>query len=451
VRNSRYVSRGAAVAAVFLVAVGCTVAAPRLIPLGGGQGEISLPVQPRPPVLADPTDTQVITRDQPLQLRFTEPLASINVESPRGGVRAWVASDDPRTVDLSVSDPQPGEEFPVQLTDVVGANGAPGSESSVTLQVPTAVDLASIAGAAPTDKMIVVPSNTIHLEWNKPITSLHYNVDGSEESWSGSPTASMDLQVQLDQGKTVTLNLEDATGESGGWLPETQSIQLVVPPPLRVTGVWPSADATGIDPSGYPIITFSEPIENSAAAEAAIAFDPATPGSFTWLAPNRVRFMPTDAFPADSAITISVQAGLKGESGSMLDQPFATTFQTGPLKVIHVSLSKQQMVLTEDGNPVWSAPVATGVPAAPTPPGTYRVEDKLAQARFRGVNPDGSHYDIPDVHWVMPFMGDYTIHGAYWRPVFGRPGSDGCVSLSDANAKVVFDWADEGTPLIITP
>jgi lipoprotein-anchoring transpeptidase ErfK/SrfK len=74
---------------------------------------------------------------------------------------------------------------------------------------------------------------------------------------------------------------------------------------------------------------------------------------------------------------------------------------------------------------------------------------KAAQMRFRGVNPDGSHYDIPDVHWVMPFWGDYTIHGAYWRPRFGVPGSDGCVSMSDADAKSLFDWADVGTPIVI--
>jgi lipoprotein-anchoring transpeptidase ErfK/SrfK len=66
-------------------------------------------------------------------------------------------------------------------------------------------------------------------------------------------------------------------------------------------------------------------------------------------------------------------------------------------------------------------------------------------ARFRGVNPNGSRYDIPDVHWVMAFFGDYTIHGAYWRTNFGRPGSNGCISLTDANAKHVFDWAPEGT------
>ena len=65
------------------------------------------------------------------------------------------------------------------------------------------------------------------------------------------------------------------------------------------------------------------------------------------------------------------------------------------------------------------------------------------------MNPNGSRYDIPDVHWVMAFYGDYTIHGAYWRARFGTPGSAGCVSLTDPNAKIVFNWTPEGTPVII--
>ena len=36
-------------------------------------------------------------------------------------------------------------------------------------------------------------------------------------------------------------------------------------------------------------------------------------------------------------------------------------------------------------------------------------------AAFQGTNVTGSRYDIPDVKWVLAFMGDYTIHGVYWR------------------------------------
>jgi lipoprotein-anchoring transpeptidase ErfK/SrfK len=107
------------------------------------------------------------------------------------------------------------------------------------------------------------------------------------------------------------------------------------------------------------------------------------------------------------------------------------------------------LTLYENDQPVWSAPVATGVRGAETPLGTYKVEYKMRQARFRGVNPGGSRYDIPDVNWVIAFLGDYTIHGAYWRTTFGRPGSNGCISLTDANARYVWLWADEGTPIVV--
>jgi len=73
----------------------------------------------------------------------------------------------------------------------------------------------------------------------------------------------------------------------------------------------------------------------------------------------------------------------------------------------------------------------------------------MPTARFTGVNVSGSRYDIPDVHWVLAFSGDYTIHGAYWRSAFGTPGSNGCVSLTDEDAKSVFDWSPEGTRIHI--
>ncbi len=84
-----------------------------------------------------------------------------------------------------------------------------------------------------------------------------------------------------------------------------------------------------------------------------------------------------------------------------------------------------------------------------TPLGEFNVQYKMPTARFQGTNVSGVRYDIPDVKWVLAFMGDYTIHGSYWRSGFGAPASNGCVSLSDDDAKAVFDWAPEGTRIKI--
>ena len=111
------------------------------------------------------------------------------------------------------------------------------------------------------------------------------------------------------------------------------------------------------------------------------------------------------------------------------------TFVTESDKLIDVDVTRQVMALYEKGRQVRTFPVATGVPGADTPIGEFNVEYKMPTARFQGVNVSGSRYDIPDVHWVLAFMGDYTIHGAYWRSAFGSPGSNGCVSLTDGTRR----------------
>jgi lipoprotein-anchoring transpeptidase ErfK/SrfK len=117
--------------------------------------------------------------------------------------------------------------------------------------------------------------------------------------------------------------------------------------------------------------------------------------------------------------------------------------------MIDVSIGQQMMTLYEKGNVVKTYPVGTGVPGADTPLGEFTVQYKMPTARFRGTRVDGFQYDIPDVKWVLAFMGDYTIHGVYWRGGFGTPSSNGCVGLSDENAKELFDWAPEGTRIKI--
>jgi lipoprotein-anchoring transpeptidase ErfK/SrfK len=260
--------------------------------------------------------------------------------------------------------------------------------------------------------------------------------------------------VALGPGETRTLSIVDARTADGGWLAEPRTIELSAPPPLKLAAVWPAPGEQGVSPAADPTFRFSEPVADRQAAEGAIRFDPPVAGKFEWLSPERVHFVPDGSFPSQTNVAVHIASGpqgVVGVSGSYLSEGVQVGFTTGKRKVIDVALASQKMTLYEEDDAVWSAPVATGVRGAETPPGTYRVEYKMPIARFRGVNPSGSRYDIPDVHWVMAFYGDYTIHGAYWRHNFGTPGSAGCISLTDANAKHVFDWAQEGTVVRVHP
>jgi len=402
----------------------------------------------RSPALENATETLEYHRGQPVELRFSEPLVSADVDTSSAAAQTQVAREDPRIVKLTLDNPRPGRELDVRLTDVVGKNGVTTPEQWVTLQMPDAVELASVSGVKPASRVAIPTGLPVTLEWAEPVQSIRYRVGDESRTWSGAPTTRVELPIQLQEKQSQQVVIEDVTAPDGGWLPSQASFELVAAPPLRVARFWPAAGATKVTPQADPTFTFSEPVANHEAAEAAISFEPSVPGRFEWLAPDKVHFVPEADFPRETEITMQVKSGpglFTAASGAFMTEAFSSTFATGKQKVIDVTLSTQRMVLLEDEQPVWTAPVATGVRGAETPPGTYQVQYKMAQARFRGTNPNGSHYDIPDVHWVMPFFGDYTIHGAYWRSVFGQPGSAGCISLTDANAKYVFDWADVGT------
>ncbi len=50
------------------------------------------------------------------------------------------------------------------------------------------------------------------------------------------------------------------------------------------------------------------------------------------------------------------------------------------------------------------------------------------------------YYFLEDVPWTMYFNRDFALHGAYWHDRFGIQHSHGCVNLSLADAKWLFEW-----------
>ena len=402
----------------------------------------------RSPALVEPLPAVVLQRGKPLELRFSQPLADARLVEAPAAARGQIVSEDPRVFRVEFGDLAPGEAMTLKVAGLRARNGAPGADQTLTVRTPDPVDLMAINGAEPGDRVVVPPQAPVALEWSAPVTSLMYRVADKTERWNGPPTARLDLPIALQQGQSQTLEILDAMAAEGGWLPKSRTVDLAAPPPLRVAAMWPDDGAKNVSPKADPHFRFSEPVASRSAAEEMISFDPPVEGRWEWLSPERVRFVPEPHFPREAQVTVQIKGGPNGvlsASGTYLSESVTTTFETGKLKTIRVWLGSQRLALVEEDQEVWSGPVATGVRGAETPLGVYDVQYKMPVARFRGVNPNGSRYDIPDVKWVLAFYGDYTIHGAYWRRVFGAPGSNGCISLTDANAKVVYDFADVGT------
>ncbi|HEX9011914.1 MAG TPA: L,D-transpeptidase, partial [Anaerolineaceae bacterium] len=81
-----------------------------------------------------------------------------------------------------------------------------------------------------------------------------------------------------------------------------------------------------------------------------------------------------------------------------------------------------------------------------TRPGLFHIYKRLELETMRGTF-EADHSDfyyLEDVPWTMYFDEARSLHGAYWRTLYGYMASHGCVNLSPGDAHWLFNWAKEG-------
>lgn len=102
---------------------------------------------------------------------------------------------------------------------------------------------------------------------------------------------------------------------------------------------------------------------------------------------------------------------------------------------IRVDLTRQQVIAYEGLEPVRAFLISSGRRGTPTVTGEFRIRMKVSQQIMSGPG-----YYLPGVKWVMYFHDEYALHGSYWHENFGNPMSHGCINMTNADAKWLFDW-----------
>jgi len=77
----------------------------------------------------------------------------------------------------------------------------------------------------------------------------------------------------------------------------------------------------------------------------------------------------------------------------------------------------------------------------------------LYKVEYSSITPPAtstSDYYIEGVPYFMTYAGNFGFHAAYWHDSFGAPASHGCINLSPADAKWLYDWAGLGERVIIS-
>jgi len=131
----------------------------------------------------------------------------------------------------------------------------------------------------------------------------------------------------------------------------------------------------------------------------------------------------------------------------------------GANQAIYIDLSDQKASLIENGEIIRSYPVSSGAWETPTPRGTFQIHRKQD---LRISNQDVP-YRMPyymaftksESHGLhaLPYLGNIANNSDYWHEALdhiGRPVSHGCVRLLPEDAVALFEWAELGTPVIIS-
>lgn len=122
-------------------------------------------------------------------------------------------------------------------------------------------------------------------------------------------------------------------------------------------------------------------------------------------------------------------------------------------KYIDIDLAAQRMTAYEDKKPVFTDLITSGKRGYETPTGTFLIYSKTRAQTMKGGT-GAEYYYLPNVQWISWFNGEIAIHGAYWRTNFGGSdyvwsGSHGCINARNSSAEWIFNWAPNGTPVIV--
>ncbi len=129
---------------------------------------------------------------------------------------------------------------------------------------------------------------------------------------------------------------------------------------------------------------------------------------------------------------------VKGDKSAKKDAPKPPA---GPL-IIVVSIGSQHVTVYDNGTPIATAPVSTGMPGHPTPMGVFSVIQK-----------DRYHHSNIYSNAPMPYMQRITWSGVAMHEgvVPGHPASHGCIRLPHEFAQRLWGMTKMGVRVVVTP
>jgi hypothetical protein len=104
-------------------------------------------------------------------------------------------------------------------------------------------------------------------------------------------------------------------------------------------------------------------------------------------------------------------------------------------KHVEADLSRQVLVLAEDGKPKYTFPISSGASATPTVTGKFHFYLKTPG------------YNAKRMYYAAYFVGGYATHG--YVPVPNYPASHGCIRNPIPDSVFIYNWINIGDTIFV--
>jgi lipoprotein-anchoring transpeptidase ErfK/SrfK len=166
------------------------------------------------------------------------------------------------------------------------------------------------------------------------------------------------------------------------------------------------------------------------------------------------RYQVIHEFPAGKELPGFVAIGgdewLPADKVALVSPQIPADVDPGTCRFIHTDLSTQVLSVFDQCKMIFATLVSSGK-------NSWTFEGRFAilykNLPYSSIVPPAtstSDYYIEGVPYFMSYAGNFGFHGAYWHDNFGTPASHGCINLSPADAKWLYDWANLGDVVVIS-
>lgn len=212
---------------------------------------------------------------------------------------------------------------------------------------------------------------------------------------------------------------------------------------------------------GMPVIlTFDLPIKDKAAFEKNlhVTSSPKQEGTWHWVSGTEVHFRPKEFWKPGTKVQVEANLNGVNAGGGIYGQySRSTSFTIGRSVITKVNLKSKQATVHINGKLARTIPISGGKPGFTTRSGTKLIMAKLRHTKMAsetiGIGKNNPEYYDLDVEYALRVTssGEF-LHAAPWNTgKFGRVnGSHGCVGMSTADARWLFETVNLGDPEITT-